>query len=58
VLAFYSLSFNGLLPIGALLAGAAADWLGEPQTVLVSGALLLAFGIALWFRAPRLRRLE
>jgi len=58
VLAFYSLSFNGLLPIGALLAGAAADWLGEPQTVLLSGTLLLAFAILLWFRAPGLRRLE
>ena len=58
VMAFYSLSFNGLLPFGALLAGAAADSMGEPQTVLLSGALLLAFGIGLYLQAPQLRRLE
>jgi MFS family permease len=58
VMAFYSLSFNGLLPFGALLAGAAAGLLGEPQTVLLSGALLLAFGVALYLAAPRLRQLE
>ncbi|MGA2110739.1 MAG: MFS transporter [Anaerolineales bacterium] len=58
VIAFYSLSFNGILPLGALLSGAAAFALGVQHAVLLSGSLLLAFGVALWFRAPGLRRLE
>ena len=58
VIAFYSLSFNGILPFGALLSGAAAFALGVQHAVLLSGSLLLIFGVVLWFRAPGLRQLE
>lgn len=58
VIAFYSLSFNGILPFGALLSGAAAFALGVQHAVLLSGSLLLTFGVVLWLRVPGLRQLE
>lgn len=58
VMGLYMLSYFGLMPIGALIAGAAADWGGETTTVRMSGILLLIFAVLLWLRAPRLRRLE
>ncbi len=58
VLSIYSLSFFGLVPIGSLIAGAVASWLGEPFTVLVSGVLLLLFVLVLLIRAPHIRALQ
>jgi predicted MFS family arabinose efflux permease len=58
VLAVYSLSFFGLVPVGSLLAGSAASIVGEPLTVLASGILLLLFALGLLWRAPQIRALE
>jgi hypothetical protein len=58
IMSVYSLTFFGLVPIGALWAGAVAEAAGEPAA-MISGALIsLVVGGALWFFAPWLRRLE
>jgi MFS family permease len=57
VMAFYTVAFLGTAPIGSLVAGVLADWIGEPMTIVGGGAACL-LGTA-WFvsRLPRLREL-
>src|SRR5919199_427023 len=57
VMAIYSLIFFGGMPLGALWAGALAQIIGSPLTVVVSGAVTLAFAVLFWIAAPRLRAL-
>ncbi|MGA2820929.1 MAG: hypothetical protein ABSB61_09135 [Anaerolineales bacterium] len=57
VMPFYTLSTAGLVPVGALVTGAAAARFGEPQTVQSSGAFLLGFAVVLWLRTPGIRGL-
>jgi MFS family permease len=55
VMSYYMMAFVGMAPFGSLWAGALADVIGAPDTLLVGGAVCVAG--ALWFlRAlPRLR---
>ncbi len=53
----YTLAFFGMMPVGALLAGAAAEVIGEPATVAAGALILLAFAGWLWWRVPELRAL-
>jgi len=55
VMAVYAMTFMGMTPLGALLAGAAAARLGAPATVTVGG--LIAMGAAAVF-ATRLSALR
>jgi MFS family permease len=57
VMAFYTMAFFGTAPLGSLLAGVLADWIGEPMTIVVGGVACV-LGAA-WFasRLPRLREL-
>src|SRR5262249_22259753 len=57
VMGLYALTFFGFMPIGALLAGGAAEWLGEPLTVALGALVSLVTAIALWMGVPGLRRL-
>lgn len=52
VMSIYTVSFLGMMPVGALLAGAVAQATGEPLTVTL-GAVSLAY-----LRAHQLRALE
>ena len=58
VMSIYSLGFFGTFPVGALLAGAVAEKIGETTTVALGASVLLAFGGVLWLRMPQLRALE
>lgn len=58
VVSVYTLSFFGLMPVGALLAGGVAEIIGEPLTLILSALISLAFAILLWVHVPALRRLE
>ncbi|HEX5689266.1 MAG TPA: MFS transporter [Roseiflexaceae bacterium] len=58
IMSVYSLTFFGLMPIGALWAGAAAEAVGEPLAVISGAGVSLVFAAVLWFVAPWLRRLE
>jgi MFS family permease len=58
IMSVYSLTFFGLMPIGALWAGAAAEAVGEPAAVMIGAGVSLVFAVLLWLVAPWLRRLE
>jgi drug/metabolite transporter superfamily protein YnfA len=51
VMAVYSMMFIGMSPFGSLLAGALADRLGAPNTVMIGGFICIAgaavFGLRL-----------
>jgi MFS family permease len=56
VMSFYMMAFMGTAPFGSLLAGAAADRIGAPHTLILSGVGCILG--ALWFATalPALRR--
>jgi MFS family permease len=58
VMSIYTLTFFGLMPVGALLAGAAAARLGEPGTVVMGAVILLCFSAFIYWKAPQLRLAE
>jgi predicted MFS family arabinose efflux permease len=58
VMGLYTLVFFGLMPLGALLAGTAAEHLGEHLTVGLGAAATFACSVAIAVRMPRLRELE
>jgi MFS family permease len=55
VMAFYTMAFFGTAPIGSLVAGVAADRIGAPLTIGLSGASCLVAGLWLARRLPTLR---
>ncbi len=55
VMSFYTVAFVGMAPFGSLLAGAMANAIGAPRTVMVSGACCIAG--AVWF-ASRLKSIR
>lgn len=57
VMAIYSLVFLGLMPVGGLIAGAVAQEIGEPVTVILSALVGLACAVAIQLRMPWLRKL-
>lgn len=58
VMGIYSLAFFGMMPVGALFAGALADLTSEPVSVAVCAAATFLLALVLWARVPRLRKLE
>lgn len=54
----YSLVGFGSLPLGALIAGAMAQWVGAPLTVILGAVILLLFAIGTYVFAPVLRGVE
>lgn len=58
VMGFYSLTFFGFMPVGALLAGGIAVRVGEPTTVVLGALISLAFAVAMWVFLPKIRALE
>jgi MFS family permease len=55
VMGIYTMSFFGLMPLGALLNGNLAAWIGEPVTITANGVVLLGFAVLLYWRAPVMR---
>jgi len=58
VMGIYSFTFFGFMPLGALIAGTAAERIGEPNTVVLGAAITLAFAAIVWIFAPKLRAME
>jgi len=56
LMSIYTLSFFGLMPVGALLAGSVADWIGEPLTVALGALILLVFSLVVWAKVPEVRK--
>ncbi len=57
VMGVYSLIFFGFMPLGALWAGALAQWTNAPLTVMVGAILSLVFALGLYIFAPKVRAL-
>lgn len=57
VLAIFSLTFFGGMPLCALWAGALADRIGAPETLGVSAGILLVGAVLYWTLTPRVRQL-
>jgi MFS family permease len=57
VMSLYSLAIFGLMPVGGLLAGTAAQRFGEPAAVAACALLMLAISLAIALGSPRLRGL-
>ena len=55
VMAVYSMGFMGMAPIGALLAGVAADRLGAPLTVALGGVVCIGGAALFHHKLPGLR---
>jgi MFS family permease len=57
VMGVYSLTFFGLMPLGALWAGAVAARIGEPLTVVIGAAVALAMAMVVYLFVPKVRAL-
>jgi MFS family permease len=55
VMSLYTAAFLGVVPLGALIAGALADRIGATQTLLTGGIVCLAGATYLARQLPRLR---
>lgn len=55
VMSYYTMAFFGSAPLGSLLAGTVAHWVGAPATVMITGLCCLAG--ATWFtiQLPKIR---
>jgi MFS family permease len=54
-MSYYSMAFFGAAPFGSLFAGALADRIGAPDTVIVTGACCVAGAIWFALERPRLK---
>lgn len=52
----FTMVYFGLLPVGSLWMGYAAETVGERGAALISAAAILALALALWLLAPQVRR--
>ena len=55
ILAFHSMMFMGMAPLGALLSGALARVLGAPGTVILGGAAMILGSAIFAWRLPGFR---
>ena len=53
---FYSMAFLGMYPVGSLVFGALASWIGATHTLAIGGAACMLCALWLWGRLPSLRR--
>ncbi len=51
----YSMMYIGVGPVGAMVAGFAAEWIGARMTILVGAAVVAAAGVAFALRLPVIR---
>jgi predicted MFS family arabinose efflux permease len=58
VLGVFLVAFGGLFPIGSLIAGAVADRVGAPATLVGGAVICVAWGLGLLWRARRQPRPE
>jgi len=56
VMSFYAMSVFGFSPIGSLIAGSLASWMGAPQTLILGGVLCLCASIWYFGRLREIRR--
>jgi MFS family permease len=57
VMSFFTMAFMGMSPFGNLIAGAMADKIGAPDTVIISGGICIIGAIIFLTRLPSLRKI-
>jgi len=57
IMALYAMAFLGVAPIGSLLAGGVASWLGAPVAMAAAGVLSLIVAATFAWELPKLRPL-
>jgi MFS family permease len=58
-MSLYTLSFAGIMPIGSILSGLVADWVGTPRALIGFSSATLLLGLASpKFGVPRLEEVE
>jgi MFS family permease len=57
VMSLYTLVFFGGLPLGSLLVGLVATYLGEPGALWINAIALAIFAVFVWFRLPNIRQI-
>ena len=57
VLAIFSLTFFGGMPLCALWAGPLADLIGPPLTLALSSSILVVAAVLYWMASPQIRQL-
>ena len=55
VMSIYMMSFLGVAPVGALVAGMAAERIGPPLTLAIGGLLALGAAFLYWMNLPKIR---
>jgi MFS family permease len=58
VMSIFMLTFQGMMPIGGLVAGIVAERVGEPLTVACGASILVVLAFVIYLRVPELRRME
>jgi MFS family permease len=57
VMSFFTVAFLGMAPFGSLTAGAIANKIGGPLTIMISGIISFVCGVVLILRLPKLRKI-
>jgi len=57
VMSFFTMAFMGMSPFGNLIAGAMADKIGAPNTVIISGVICIAASLVFLTRLRSLREI-
>ena len=57
VMSFYSMAFQGVAPFGSLIAGAVANHIGAPRTLMFGGTMCVAGAALFAWKLPALRQL-
>ncbi|HSQ28181.1 MAG TPA: MFS transporter [Anaerolineales bacterium] len=57
VMSIYTLTFQIMMRMGSLQAGFVAEWSGAPFSVAIGAIISLAYGIFVFIRYPKVRRL-
>lgn len=58
VMGIYTLIFLGFAPVGSLIIGWIADWLGEPASLQIFAGILLFFAVWVSLRHPEIKDLR
>lgn len=58
VMALYSMTFFGLMPLGSLIIGWTAEHTSEPTAIIIFASVLLLFGVVCLALFPWMRKLE
>jgi MFS family permease len=55
VMSFFTMAFLGMQPVGSLIAGALAAWIGATHTLALGGLCCITGALLLWRKLPLLR---